>query len=58
MTVNNSTWCNTASGTFLCVLPNLSSEDILKTVLLAMIGAVVSFSISLVLKIFVKKHKK
>ncbi|PWA09985.1 hypothetical protein DB891_06850 [Flavobacterium laiguense] len=48
----------TAGGTFLSVLPNLNSEDILKTVFLAAIGALVSFVLSMVLKFIVKKHKK
>jgi hypothetical protein len=48
----------TAGGTFLSVVPNLDSEDVLKTVLLAAIGAIVSFGISLVLKFIIKKHKK
>ena len=48
----------TAGGTFLSVLPNIQSEDVLKTVLLAAIGAIVSFTISLVLKSIIKKHKK
>jgi hypothetical protein len=48
----------TAGGTFLSVLPNLHSEDVLKTIILATLGAIVSFTISLALKIFIKKHKK
>jgi hypothetical protein len=48
----------TAGGTFLSVLPNLHSEDVLKTIILATLGAVVSFSISLILKFFIRKHKK
>jgi hypothetical protein len=55
---SNSTVIGTAGGTFLSILPNLHSEDVLKTVLLASVGAVVSFSISLVLKFLIKKHKK
>jgi len=55
---SNSTVIGTAGGTFLSVLPNLHSEDVLKTILLASVGAVVSFSISLVLKFLIKKHKK
>jgi hypothetical protein len=35
----------TAGGTFLSVLPNLHSEDVLKTILLAALGAIVSFVI-------------
>jgi hypothetical protein len=58
MAHSNSTVIGTAGGTFLSVLPNLHSEDVLKTILLATLGAVVSFSISLVLKFFIKKHKK
>jgi hypothetical protein len=58
MTDSNSTVIGTAGGTFLSVLPNLHSEDILKTVILATLGAIVSFIISLSLKFFIKKHKK
>jgi hypothetical protein len=55
---SNSTVIGTAGGTFLSVLPNLHSEDVLKTIILATLGAVVSFSISLILKFFIRKHKK
>ncbi|TRW97067.1 hypothetical protein FNW10_16470 [Flavobacterium gawalongense] len=48
----------TAGGTFLSVLPNLHSEDVLRTILLATIGAIVSFAISMALKFFIKKYKK
>jgi hypothetical protein len=48
----------TAGGTFLSVLPNLHSEDILKTIILAALGAIVSFVISMLLKYLIKKHKK
>jgi hypothetical protein len=48
----------TAGGTFLSVLPNLHSEDVLKTIILATLGAIVSFTISLALKILIRKHKK
>jgi len=58
MQSSNPTLIGTAGGTFLSVLPNLHSEDIFKTVLLATIGAIVSFMISMVLKFFIKKHKK
>jgi hypothetical protein len=58
MTTSNPTLIGTAGGTFLSVLPNLHSEDVLKTVLLATIGAMVSFVISMALKFFIKKHKK
>lgn len=58
MTANNHTLIGTAGGTFLSIAPNIQSEDIVKTVILATIGAVVSFTISLVLKSLNKKHKK
>ena len=58
MTANNHTLIGTAGGTFLSIAPNIQSEDIVKTVILATIGAVVSFTISLVLKSMNKKHKK
>lgn len=48
----------TAGGTLLSIVPNLSSDDIAKTVILATVGAVVSFTISLLLKNLNKKHKK
>jgi hypothetical protein len=48
----------TAGGTFLSVVPNLHSEDVLKTVLLAAVGAIVSFGISMVLKFVIKKYKE
>lgn len=58
MTVNNQTFMGTAGGTFLSMVPNIHSEDIVKTIVLASVGAVVSFVISLLLKILQKKHRK
>ena len=58
MESSNPTLIGTAGGTFLSVVPNLHSEDILKTVLLASIGAIVSFVLSMALKFLLKKHKK
>jgi hypothetical protein len=58
MTTSNPTLIGTAGGTFLSVVPNLHSEDVLKTVLLASIGAIVSFGISMVLKFVIKKYKQ
>ena len=48
----------TAGGTFLSMIPNIQSEDIVKTAVLATVGAIVSFMISLLLKSLNKKHKK
>jgi hypothetical protein len=58
MQSSNPILIGTASGTFLSVLPNLNSEDVLKTVVLAAIGAVVSFVLSMVFKFIVKKYRK
>ena len=40
----------TLSGTVLSILPQLNSQDILVTVVLAMVGAITSFLVSLLLK--------
>lgn len=58
MQASNSTLVGTAGGTFLSIVPFIQSADIIKTVVLATLGAVVSFTISLVLKLLIKKHKK
>ena len=47
----------TTSGTLLSMVPNIFSEDILKTVILAVVGATVSFSVSLFLKWLTKPKK-
>jgi len=56
--MDNKTLMGTAVGTFLSIVPNLSSDDIVKTVVLATVGAIVSFTISLLLKSLNGKHKK
>ena len=58
MQTSNSPLVGTVSGTFLSMMPNLQSEDVMRTIVLAIIGAVVSFSISILLKKLVRKHKK
>ena len=55
---NSSLWTGTATGTLLSVLPNLQSEDIARTVILATIGAIVSFLVSVVIKLLRKVTKK
>lgn len=47
----------TVSGTALTVLVNIGSSDIIKTAVLAALGAVVSFAVSVLLKWIVKKLK-
>ena len=58
MEANFSLKTGTAAGTLLSIVPNLHSEDILKTVVLAVIGAVVSFTATLILKLLTKVRKK
>ena len=48
----------TISGTLLCILPGIFYEDILKTALLAVIGATVSFCMTLLLKWVVRRKIK
>lgn len=45
-------------GTFLSILPGITSVDILRTVVLAIVGAIVSFLATKVLKWFVNRRKK
>jgi hypothetical protein len=54
---SHSTLLGTVSGTVLTVLANIGSQDIAKTVILAAIGATVSFCISVVLKWMFKQIK-
>lgn len=55
---DNSTKAGTAGGTLLTVLFNIRSEDLLKTGVLAAVGAVVSFSVTVFLKFILKRLKK
>ena len=55
--IESGTILGTVSGTVLTVAVNVGSSDILKTAILASLGAVVSFSVSLLLKWLVKKFK-
>jgi mannitol-specific phosphotransferase system IIBC component len=55
---DNTTKAGTASGTLLSIFANINSGDVVKTAILAAIGAVVSFSVTLLLKLLVKRLKK
>lgn len=48
----------TAGGTLLTILGNISSDDLIKTAILAAVGAVVSFGVTLTLKLLLKRNKK
>ena len=58
MTTPNATQVGTVGGTFLSVVPNVHSEDVLRTVVLAIVGAVVSFVVSVLLRCLLKKRKR
>ena len=55
---SNSIIAGTLGGTFLSVVLNHHFEDVLKTVILATVGAIVSFTVSLLLKFILKKRTK
>jgi hypothetical protein len=55
---DNTTKAGTIGGTFLSIFFNIDNEDLLKTGILAAIGAVVSFSVTLFLKFLIKRMKK
>ena len=47
----------TFGGFALSVIPNITSADVVKTIVLAFIGAVVSFGVTLLLKLLTSKKK-
>ena len=55
---DNTTKRGTAGGTLLTIFANITSEDIIKTAILAAIGAVVSFGVTVLLKLLIKRLKK
>jgi hypothetical protein len=56
MQANNMT-AGTTGGTLLSVLPIIATEEFLKTIFLAIVGAIVSFMVSLLIKVILKKYK-
>ena len=48
----------TAGGTLLTIFANINNDDLIKTALLAAIGAAVSFCVTLSLKLLFKYLKK
>lgn len=55
---DTTTKAGTAGGTLLTIIVNISSEDILKTIILAGLGAVVSFTVTVFCKFLAKRIKK
>jgi hypothetical protein len=56
--IESGTILGTVSGTALTVMVNIGSSDIIKTVILAAIGAVVSFCVSVALRWLDKRFKR
>ena len=56
--MDNGTKAGTAGGTLLTIIVNIKSEDVLKTTILAAVGAVVSFGVSCLLKRYIRIKKK
>ncbi len=55
---DNTTKAGTAGGTLLTILANISCQDIIKTGILAAVGAVVSFGVTVLCKLLIKRLKK
>ena len=55
---DQNTKAGTLGGTLLTIVANIQSPDLFKTAILAMVGAVVSFSVTLFLKFLIKRFKK
>jgi mannitol-specific phosphotransferase system IIBC component len=52
---DGNTKTDTAVGTLLTIVANIHQEDLIQTAILAAVGAIVSFCVSIVLK-KIKKH--
>lgn len=55
---DNTTKAGTAGGTLLTIFANISSSDVFKTAILAAVGAIVSFTVTIFLKAIIKRFKK
>ena len=55
---DSTTRTGTAAGTLLTIFANINSADLVKTGILAAVGAIVSFCVTILLKALVKRLKK
>ncbi|MGE5521179.1 MAG: hypothetical protein ACM3VS_14730 [Candidatus Dadabacteria bacterium] len=55
---DRTTKSGTITGTLLTVVSNIRTEDLVKTAILAAVGALVSFSVTLLLKLIVRWIRK
>ena len=58
ITTDGNVYAGTFGGMILSVFSNLFIEDLLRTIILAVVGTVVSFGVSLTLKILIKRKKR
>ena len=56
--LDHTTKVGTAGGTLLAIFGSISGEDLLKTAILAAVGAVVSFGVTLLLKFVIKRSRR
>ncbi|WP_370089970.1 hypothetical protein [Ekhidna sp.] len=56
--IASGTKAGTVGGTLLSVVMNIDAGDILRTVILATVGAIVSFTISVLLKWLVRSSRR
>jgi len=55
---NSNVYAGTFGGMVLSVFSNLFVQDLLKTIILAIVGTIVSFVVSLVLKNFIRRKNR
>jgi hypothetical protein len=55
---DNNTKAGTAGGTLLTIIGFINTSDIVKTAVLAAVGALVSFSMTVLLQFLIKHFKK
>ena len=56
--VDNSAKASTAFGTLITIFANIGQDDLIKTVILAVVGGVSSFLATILVKILINKIKK
>jgi hypothetical protein len=55
---DSTTKAGTAGGILLTIFANISGEDLLKTAVLAGVGAVLSFEVTLCLKFMIRRFRR
>lgn len=57
-TTNGNVYAGTCGGMLLSVTSNMFVEDLVRTIILAVVGAIVSFVVSMVLKNFFRRKNR